>query len=265
MDALSNSVWHLDVPFEAFPTWDYTVRLWVRDHNPLWDQSAPVEWHELSPMEFIYRDEQYKQRVSVLQYAPPNPCGDTIWGIYNHQSKSVEWMQRLPNQNFQQGCLAQVAETPPKTYDISRTPAEHDQAGHIHWFKLDRQLYPRTWIKRISWPGQKWGEFWGPFAPDSNGSLLRPRYYSVSEVRVKFKGTDYKALKVNIFGISGTDPSIVVREALIFIDKIGMYNRYLSLTTTKKPVPPLPPSTTLFLQIAGLNDVSFSGPHRHSS
>lgn len=242
---------HPWIPLDANPTWQYHVRLWE------FDPTSPDGLHELTPEEFEQLGEEQDQTVTILRYDPPNPIGDTIYGVYHSQLNFVLWMQYIPGDKNHYDRLAQIGETAKDTYDPSLTPAENDEQGHIDWFFVNDKWYPRTWSYRIGHPNQAWKELWGPFGDNPDNPILLPRNYTVSFVPITFDGKHYTGIKVTIVGPSEGDPNVIATESYTFIDGIGMYERYFDLTTNVG-VGQNGQIITLFKHIATLQEVSFN-------
>jgi hypothetical protein len=240
-------------PVDRHPTWQYTVRLSMYAHDPIWDPTAPMRWHELSIAEIRFLGEDYTQTVRVLRYGPPNPVNDTVWGLWHYELGFVLWMRQVPavrqGSEIPWASFSQIGETAKDVYNPFLTPRQNDALGNIQWFKVSGMWYPRTWIRYPNWVGQRWTELWGPF-----DHTLLSRSYTNSYVTVVLNRRFYKALQVKIVGPSEGDPNAVTTEIYKFVDGIGMYSRYLDVTNGPGGTPP---NTMVFKHIATLNSVSF--------
>ena len=244
------------IPLEKNPAWNYSVRIWEYAHDPITNPTAPIRWHELSIAELKAVGEDYNQKVTVLRYDPPNPVGQTIFGIYHTQLHFVLWMQRIAAHQYKPsppvwGALAQIGETAKGKYNNVLSPGQNDAIGNIEWFKENGVWYPRTWMRYPNWAGQRWTEQWGPFGP---GEFVERNYITYSE-RVWFNNRFYDGYKVVAVGPSEGDPNITATEAYVFVDGIGMISRYIDLTTGPAGIPA---NTMIFKHLATLQSVSFN-------
>ena len=247
------SPWYPLLPYELDPTQYCVVRLWILGHDPLYNPSGPVRWHELTDAEFAAMDEDRYQTVPTLRYDPPNPVGRTLYGMYHLQLNFVLWMDKVPELIYGEGKVAQVGETTKDKYDPTKTPAENDAAGNIDWFRVDGTWYPRTWTTSRMHAGQTWDELWGPFDDE-----FRARHAVVSFVKYTFKGRKYPAVKVTITGPSESDPDhIWTTEAFTFIHTVGIVERYIDDTTLDPPPDGYPANTMIFKHIAKVTDIRF--------
>lgn len=259
----TGSNWKPDVtPIQWNPQYFGYVRLWVYDHNPIYNQTAPVEWHELTDDEFTFMGEDKTQNASYVRYDnPPLLPGKTVWGLVHQELKFVMWMLFIPDQGLEMGKLTQVGETAKDMYNSSLNPAQNDAAGNIDWFIVNGTWYPRTFSTRQAYAGQQWTELWGPFDP-MNSSVFRERNYMVTRVPVTFEGKTYNGYKYTITGISEQSADLIATEAYTWIEPFGfMYERWIDFTTVANPsTPGLPPNTMIFLHRAFMQTYSHTPP-----
>lgn len=225
---------------------------WSEGYSPSYPLDPAIRWrgnltleagyplvdHTFGPFtdaEWATYDSAQDHVIRILTYEnPPLFPNDTVYALYHENLETMPWLIEMKNPVTGDDMLAQVASTGKGVYDPDLSPLENDQQNNIGWYVVDGTLYPRTWISGHLKEGQTWKEYWGPFNPDTNGSRLRERIYTISEREVTFEGETYPGYIVTITGphiIGGV--AVNSTEELTLVDGIGVISRVLYHTATE--------------------------------
>ncbi|HWQ67379.1 MAG TPA: hypothetical protein VN372_10960 [Methanospirillum sp.] len=222
-----------------FPTYPLDPNVQWRFNLEL-EGGYPMVPHAFGPFteeDWIKTDEDKTQTISVILYnnSPLFP-NKTVYGVTHDQLRFAVWLMEMKNPVTGDDMLAQVAETAKDTYDMNKTPAENDYLGNIGWFVVNGKLYPRTWISGHMKAGQSWIEYWGPYSPDVNGSLVRERRMEVREEPVILDGKTYDGYIIRMTGPIDIGQNMESTEEFTIVDGLGAVHRIISINSTE-PIP----------------------------
>lgn len=254
-----NGLFTKTIPSVAFPEGEIGLfKTTVYDGYPYVQQPYAL----LTDEEIISLHNSPNQTLDLIVYQnPPIFPNETVYGILHKELKYVSWLKEFTDPETGNNRLCQVADsgefgiTP---YQSNLSPAENDYKGIIEWYLVEGKFYPRTWINGTMYEGQTWTEWWGPFTPDSEGSLFRERQYTVSKGQVPIGDKNVDGYIVSINGPGEFNQFINTTEIIYFVDGIGPIGHdFYDETSTTLPLKPqvntpadaptsLPPNTPVF-------------------